>query len=377
MNVFFSNFVHLLPWALLLAAFLLLSFHAELTSRRIFVLASLALLVVFAGLRQPFTPDMLRYRYMYEDPDLLSAGYIEPSFILISKALNALGLGYHSLFVAYTAIALGFVYAGIGNLTRHLRLAVFLYIAIPACFLNLFVEMRQVSAIAIAFYATSILLSPQTRHRLLKVCAWALVSIGFHYSALLYWVILLCAYKLARRSYPRLLYIAALVVSIAIPTSAVISGFMFLMSPLMPAKLHQILNAFLQSTSGLAEAGQLLKSAVYIAIGLLFVFRLRRHEHEPNFRFLVNLFVLGVIILDLARGFAVASRLAYFFLIFQIVIFPELIDEFRERAQSLLAGYTLVLFYLAQFMWGLFYFSDEWQSYVFLHYQNALFSLFR
>jgi hypothetical protein len=377
MDVFFNNFDHLLPWVLLLTAYLALSFHAELTNRRVFILASLTLLVVFAGLRQPFTPDAGRYRSMYQDPDLLNATMIEPSFILISKGLNALGFDYHALFLVYTAITLTFIYAGIDNLTRHIRLALFLYISIPACFLNLFGEMRQVCAIAIAFYATSILLKKETRHRTLKVFAWAIVSIFFHYSAFLYWMILLCLYKLARKSYPALLYVAAMGISVAIPTSAVISVFMFLMSPFMPPKLESILDAFLRSTSSMAEAGQLLKSAIYVAMGLFFVLRLRRHEDDPKFRVLVNLFVLGVIILNLARGFAVASRLAYYFLIYQIVLFPEILDEVRERARSLLAGYTLVLFYLGEFLWGLFFFSTEVQGYIYMHYQNALFSILR
>ncbi len=377
MDVFFNNFGHLLPWMLLLTAYLALSVHAELTNRRVFIFASLALLVIFAGLRQSFTPDLLRYRNMYEDPDLLTFGFMEPTFILISKALGALGLDYHALYLVYTAITLAFIYAGINNLTRHIRLALFLYISIPACFLNLFVEMRQVCAIAITFYATSIFLKKETRHRLLKVSGLAILSILFHYSSLLYWVILFCSCKLIRRSYPTLLYIAAMAVSMAIPTSLIISGFMFVASPVMPAKLGEILNAFAHSTASLAEAGQMLKSAVYIAIGIFFVLRLRRHKDDASFRALVNLFVIGVVILNLARGFAVASRLAYFFLVYQIIVFPEILDDVKERARSLLAGYALVLFYLGQFLWGVFYFSEEAQSYVYLHYQNALSLLFR
>ncbi|MFP5207578.1 MAG: EpsG family protein [Acidobacteriota bacterium] len=377
MDLAINDIGNLLPWLLLLAAYLALSFHSELTDKRVFVLVSLGLLVVFAGLRQPFTPDLERYRSMFDDPDLLSASFIEPSFILIAKTLQALGLDYHALYLVYTAITLTFVYLGINRLTQHTRLALFLYISIPACFLNLFVEMRQVCAIAIAFYATGILLQTDIRHRLLKVWGWAMVSICFHYSALLYWLLLLCFFKLVRRSWPAAVCILAMFVSLAIPTSAVISGFVFLSKPILPAKLLDIVNLFIQSSTSLAESGQILKSAVYIAIGCVFVLRLRSHRDDPRFRVLVNLFVAGVVILNLTRDFAPATRMAYFFLIFQIAIFPEILNEVRQKVWSLLAGYTLVLFYMAQFLWGLFYFSEEAQSYVFLHYRNALFSLFR
>jgi hypothetical protein len=377
MEILFNNAGHLLPYALLLIAYLALAFHAELTNQRLFVLASLLLLVLFAGLRQPFTPDMERYRSMFEDPDLLTASFIEPSFILISRGLQALGLDYHALYAVYTAITLVFVYLGISALTERIRLGLFLYISIPACFLNLFVEMRQVCAIAIAFYATAVLLRKDARHRLLKALAWAILSICFHYSAFLYWVILLCTWKLAHRSYRPLTYILAMCVSLAIPTSAIISAFVFLMGPFLPAKLQGMINLFTQSSTSLAESGQILKSAVYVAIGAFFVLRLRRHADDMKFRVLANLFVVGVVILNLTRGFAPATRLAYFFLIFQVVLFPEILDEVRQGVRSLLAGYTLVLFYLSQFLWGLFYYSEEAQSYVFLHYRNALFALFR
>ena len=372
-----NDLAQVLPYLLLLASYLALSFHAELTNKRVFALASLTLLVLFAGLREPFTPDMERYRGMFESPGLLSPLIIEPSFILISKGLKALGFDYHALYLTYTVITLGFVYAAINKLTEHVRLALLIYVSIPACFLNLFVEMRQVSAVAIAFYATSILLTSDTRHRLLKVLAWAILSVLFHYSALLYWLVLLCSYKFAQTSYPPVLHVAAICASLLIPTSALMAGFSFLMSPFLPAKMQAYVNMFAQSRSSLAEAGQLLKSAVYVVMGIFFVLRLRRHEHGLRFRILVNFFVVGVIILNLTRDFAEVSRVAYFFLIYQIILFPEILDEVRQRVWSLLAGYLIVLFYLAQFLWGLFYFSEETNSYMFLHYQNAFYWLFR
>jgi hypothetical protein len=125
------------------------------------------------------------------------------------------------------------------------------------------------------------------------------------------------------------------------------------------------------------ESGQLLKTLIYVAIALSFVFwwssmKSTDEDHAP-----LNLFVIGVVILELTRSLAAASRLSYFFLIYQIVIFPSLLGTVENRTRRFVAAYSVVLFYFAQFAWGLAFYSEEAANYPFLHFQNAFFSLFR
>ena len=93
--------------------------------------------------------------YQAFDSASLDLAFIEPSFLLFCKVLNGLGFDYHALFFVYSFITLVFVYLGIKNSTGHVKLSLLLYVLIPSCFLNMFVEMREVCAIAIVLYAMS------------------------------------------------------------------------------------------------------------------------------------------------------------------------------------------------------------------------------
>jgi hypothetical protein len=63
---------------------------------------------------------------------------------------------------------------------------------------------------------------------------------------------------------------------------------------------------------------------------------------------------------------------AYFFLIFQIVMIPEIIGRLEKSKFKTVVFYTYLAVYSAMFLKGLFYFSEESQSYIFLNYKNIL-----
>ena len=151
-----ANAEQLLPYAILLVAFLLLVFQSELARNRLFDAPVLGLLILFAGFRDAMTPDLERYREMYEGIGSGGSFPLEPVFVFLSKLLNWIGFDYHALFFVFTFLTLLFIYLGIRNYTSHVYLSLLLYTLIPACFLNLFVEMREAGAVAVAFYATSV-----------------------------------------------------------------------------------------------------------------------------------------------------------------------------------------------------------------------------
>lgn len=376
---FIANVGHLLPYVALLMGYLLICLQSEIVDKRLFAAFALTLLVLFTGFRGAMTPDLQRYRLMYENiasPDAVS---MEPSFLVISRSLHAIGFDYHALFFTYSFITLLFVYLGIRNYGQHVKFSLLLFILLPGYFLNMFVEMREVCAVAIAFYATSILRRTEVRHRILKCLLFAILSVLFHYSAVLYWAILVVCRKAIRKTWPPAFCLIVLAGSLFVPTSLLISVIHLVAYPIMPAKYQGYINLFMEVETSLAESGQMLKSMVYVAIATGFIFWLRRRdqEGEEDVHVPLNLFVLGVVILNLTRNFADISRIAYFFLICQIVIFPVILVRVRARSYQLLAAYSLFLFYLLQFVWGLFFYSEETGTYVFLHYQNLLLSVFR
>lgn len=377
LQFFVANAGHLAPYAILLLLYLTLSLQSEVLHNRVFAAPALALLLFFTGFREAITPDLQRYKEMYENIGGANSLSMEPSFRLISESLHAIGFDYHALFFTYSLITLLFVYLGIKNYGEQIKLSLLLFVLLPGYFLNMFVEMREVCAVAIAFYATSLLSQREIRHRIWKCLIFAALSVLFHYSAILYWVIFLLSRKATRKAYSPGFYLAILLGSLCIPTSA-LTGFIHLAAyPILPPKYQGYINLFMALETNLAESGQMLKSLIYIAIAVFFIFSGRSGQDDERYRVQLNLFVIGVVILNMTRSFADISRLAYFFLIYQITIFPFIVVRMRERSYQVLAAYSLFLFYFAQFVWGLFFYSEEAGSYVFLHYQNVLLSALR
>lgn len=331
-------------------------------------------MLLFAGLREVMTPDMERYKELYHIVIAGNSAEIEPSFIFLSKILNAFGLDYHALFFAYTLITLVFLYLAISNCTRHIRLALLFYILIPACFLNLFVEMREVAAISIAFYATSILRQDDRKFRFYRVLFFALLSVLFHLSAIAYWAFFCASYGFIKRRRSIAIHCTALVLSLVVPTSAVIGLVRVIAYPFLPAKYQSLINVFLVSGTTLAEPGQIIKSLVYTLMAVCFIIWDSPLPEDDQEHLSVNLFVAGVVLMNLTRGFGDISRLSYYFLIFQVIIWASPLARIKDRIFRMTAVYGVVLFYLTQFLWGLFYFSVEAHDYVFLHYRNVLFS---
>lgn len=368
---------HLAPYAILLLAYLLISIQSEVLRNRLFAVPCIGLLLLFTGFREAMTPDLEEYRRLYEGISSFNVGFIEPSFLYISKSLLAIGMDYHALFFVYSLLTLVFTYFGIKNYTDDIKLSLLLYILIPSCFLNMFVEMREVCAIAIVFYATGLLYCGQRRFRIAKCAAFAILSIAFHYSALIYWIVVAAFAKPIRRVHSTRLYITAILSSFLIPTSVLVGIIRIAIVPITPIKYGRFLELFMQQDEGL-NAGQILKAAIYVSVAICFVvWKSKRiaedRSDKMSYSISLNLFVIGIAILNLSRATGEISRLAYYFLIQQIVLFPFILERVNGNARRLLATYCLFLFYLAQFAWGLFYYSPT-AGYMYLNYQNVLLS---
>jgi len=373
-----ANAEQLLPYAILLLAFLLLVFQSELARNRLFDAPVLGLLILFAGFRDAITPDMERYREMYEGIGSGASFPLEPVFLFFSRLLNWIGLDYHALFFVFTFLTLLFIYLGIRNYTNHANLSLLLYTLIPACFLNLFVEMREAGAVAVAFYATSVWNRKDInfRYRMPAVLALAVLSFLFHFSAILYWPIYLVSYRFIRKPHSLSLYLPLATLTLLIPTSLLMGAISTVALPFVPARYQGYIALFMDIQTA-AESGQLLKTLIYVAIAVSFVVWRSRSSMRSSDEGIVplNLFIIGIVLLNLTRSLAAASRLAYFFLIYQIVIFPVLLEKVKDRVTRLATTYSVVIFYLAQFAWGLAYYSEEAANYPFLRFRNLIISL--
>jgi hypothetical protein len=241
----------------------------------------------------------------------------------------------------------------------------------------MFVEMREVCAVSIAFCATSLLRRRDIKLRVPVFLALVALSASFHYSAMLYWAIVLVSYKFITKPHSTKVYMSLLIGTLLIPTSAFVGAINLFALPLLPARYHGMIALFIEAETNLAESGQLLKTLIYVIVAVCFVYWQSPMQSKDEDYLPLNQFVLGVVILNLTRSFADISRLSYFFVIYQIVLFPAIIGRVKNRIGRLVTAYFMVLFYLAQFAWGLSYYSEEAGNHPFLHYQNVMFSILR
>ena len=370
MHYFFEQIPRLIPYLLLLLLYLSLSVLGKLLNSKLLNIVAIVCLIAFVGFSAIMSSDWGRYRTAYESIQSAPFYSFEPSFIIISSALNYFNLSYHILFTVYAAITFYFLYNGAINFTDSADLPILLYLLIPGFFLNLFVELRQGASVAIAFYATSLLFKHGFKSKKYAITIYAVLSILFHYSALIYWLVLLLSRKITNKAHARITYVITVVASMAIPTSFLIAIIYKTIYPFLIQKYQSYVDLFMYATGSLAESGQLLKDAAYFIIAMVFI--LWKYNREAEFSKIIrpiNLFIYGVILLNLLSAMSDLSRVAYYFLIYQIVIWPSVIRSIDNKFSRWLTTCAVNAVYFAQFTLGAYYLSEETGTHIFLHYK--------
>ncbi len=370
MHYFLEQIPRLAPYLLMLLIYGTLSIVGRLINSKLLHVIAVVFLVAFVGFSATMSPDWERYRDTYESALDATFSSIEPSFIIISLILGYLNLSYHFLFTLYAAITFYFIYKGAVNFTGAAYLPILLYLLIPGFFLNLFVELRQGASVAIAFYATSLLFKYGLKNKKYTIAIYAILSILFHYSALIYWLVFLFARKVTDKVHARTTYILTVIASMIIPTSFLIAIIYKTIYPFLMQKYQAYIDLFMYANGSMAESGQLLKDSVYLIMTILFVFCNYSHkeEHRKIFRPL-NLFIYGVVLLNLLSAMSDMSRIAYYFLIYQVVIWPMVIDSIDNKVGRWLSTCAVSAVYLIQFIYGAYFLSEETGTHIFLHYK--------
>ncbi len=371
---FFGSYEHILPYIVLLAAYIALSFASDLFKNRLFHLSAIALLIIFAGFRDIMNPDMDRYRLLYESSGTLSySNFLEPSFVYISKLLHVSGFSYHAMFLVYSCITISFVYCGIKNFTGYIKTSLLFYILTPGLFLSSFIAIRESCAISMAFYATSLLFRDSVPLRGIKVTFFALGSCLFHYSAIAYWVICWPTYKLRKRAIPWQMYVGSVIVSALIPTTFYMTAIYYTIYPLLGSKYQFFVSEFMYADVARQTSNHLATNAYYMLIVIWVLLRRRSLSAlYESYNGLLLLLVIGIVILNATKSFFEIQRIASYFLVYIIVLMPLLLSSIEVRRFRTLCSYCVFLLYLTNFVLGLYMFTEETQSYTFLHYRNVI-----
>ncbi|WP_299229703.1 EpsG family protein [Sulfurihydrogenibium sp.] len=381
-----ESVIGILPYFIMLFSYSILSLTSYFSKSRVFFYLAILIIILFVGFKDIMSPDFERYADTYENIENYGFYVFEPFFGIMSFFLKNLGLDYYALFFIFAFLTILFILLGIREFTKHHAMAMLLYLLVPGFFLNMFVEMRQTLAVAMVFYAVGLILNKKRLGYL-----FTFLSIITHYSAIGFWLIFIIFKNFLSKEHSSWFYVISLVASFVLVVifrlDLVIFNFLFIifngLGSFLPFLLKYLIYLdFLLSGEVSQVQAQLIKNIFYIlnTLYLLYIYKFTIKDNNIRLmtdlkinNYLINFFTVGVIILNISFHIAEVSRLAYYFLIFQIVLIPNIILRIPNLYIRYLSFIIILSIYISMFIKGLFYFSDEAQSYIFLHYKNILF----
>jgi len=375
------NFWGIVPYFFMLTLYILGSLVANLWKIKEFFLIVIIPPILFVTLKDIISPDYYRYAIIYKNIYLYKFGTYEPIFTIIAYIFNHLGLNYYAFFFFYNLLIIILVINGILLLTKRIYFSFLLFILTPGFYLNMFVEMRQLMAIAFVLFSVSLIISEKKYGRVLL-----LLTPFFHYSGVFFTVFFFLFKKKLRNAYPFILYagipIVVLLLTIFFRLDLKIYElFLIILSHIsyMVPFFQKYINYLTYSVEleGVKQVQfQFLKNLFHIlnlTVLSYIITKFPSLKQDKKIVILLNIYFIGVILLNIFYYNAAISRLCYYFFIFNIVLIPEVIFRLKQKELKyfLLIGYSIT--YLLMFIKGLFYYSEEAQKYIFLHYKMFIF----
>ncbi|MDD5638886.1 MAG: EpsG family protein [Candidatus Pacebacteria bacterium] len=323
-------------------------------------------LVIFAGLKEPFTWDLENYCNMYHNPGMLALSWIEPFLIFSVKFLNYFSSNCILLFAWYQFWTVFFINLAIKNLSpKSYGFSFFLYLMIPTFFLNSFgVEIRQVLAVAILLYAISLLIKGDVKKSLIFFA----LSISSHYSAAFATIIILILYFLFnkflknKKNITFALLGLLLFLTLLIPYGVINLS---VLSSIIPIEKYQ--SYFIQTSPV-----PFLELLIYNLLAFVALF-VAAKSNDKEKKFIVFLFAVGVLLLNILKNYEVVTRIFFYFSILQIIFVPFIVGKIKPREICFLL-FTAI--YLLEFVYGLYYITS-YGDYAYLPYEGIVTELFQ
>lgn len=377
---FSTHFYHLLPYISLVIIFVALWSLSEVYQKaKAFKVVALFVLILFSGLKAPVSPDLKNYVEFFENPSTMTAYSIELGNIILFSLIHEI-TNYPLLFLTYAFLTMLFIYLSLRKFTPYVGFSLLIYLLTPGFFLNQFVELRQQLALAIFLYAIAFLISDRNR---LMFILYGIIAILFHHSAMLALISILIfdslkIYKLIDMRIGRIIFILTIFFSLYIGTDIILNLTFSLIAKFIPKYAGYYFMYIYKE--GITTPVPILKLSIYNTIGLLFLFIINYLKFKSDrdryvIMYIVSLFILGVISLNLAKDSNELSRISYYLLIYQIIIFPFILMRLNtDNILRYIFSLIVIIFYFVQFIYGLFYIAPNGEL-VFLPYRNILFDL--
>ncbi|MGC8677903.1 MAG: EpsG family protein [Hydrogenobaculum sp.] len=339
--------------------FFVVSFISEYYKTNKFIYLFLAYLILFSSTRVATAPDTRVYEHLYRHYKGLSPTTLEPGFIFISWLLNHITPNPYALLFCYSFLTITFVYLAIRKFTPYVKTSLFIYLTIPIQFSSSLVFIRENLAEAIMFYALSFI--PEGKIK--KFLFWGILSIMFHYSALIIFSVSIIVYIFFKDKFNIKLAFLSIIFTFFIH--------MFRIDIMLIKLTFEAIYPFLlpkyQQTYALPFLENKLKFKGFSTLGIIvldllsiltiyYPYKLIKKNIIPKkYIFILNLIVIGTIILNLFGMESASARLYYYFTyLITILISFILYNASKDKMKNLVLIYSLSVFLVLWFLKGVY-----------------------
>lgn len=283
--------------------------------------------VILSGFRDNIGADYGSYVYWYLSRTRDEA--FEVGYLMVMNFFRFFNLNYHVLFFVFSFGTLLFVFLGVKKYTIHSSFAFFFYLLIPALFLGSLCVIRQSFAVAISFYAFHFLINK----RYLIYVLLMFLGVSVHYTAIVPFFIFIFVYLVI--DYIKMNHlIIVLLLSLMLYHFRWFSSFDFFF-----VDTHY---NYYFSTEPLPLDIFKLVVRNSVAVFLLFYFN-KIKDVYPSRKYFVVLSFLSVVIVNFFNNYVGLIRFSNYFLIFEIVVFADVI--FMEVKKKRLLLFTCIYSY--------------------------------
>lgn len=376
---FYKLFPYISPYIIFLSIVIVLLITRVYLIKKDYIDYILVIFIsFFAGLKRPFTYDLIGYKWMFENYENLSLINTEPIFLLIAKIVHLFTDNYIFFFLIYEILTIILIYLSIKKIFKEPNNSYILswltFISFPFLFLNSFgVLLRQVLAMALFIYAILNWFDGGKK----KSFLFFILSMLSHYSAVFAFFILCFTYILYHkvdfiRKNIRYILIFLIIFSILFSTYFVKLLLIINYIPLIGNIFGKYLIYFQAK-----EVTPVVKLLTFNFFGLLAII-LINYEGKENrnilFRYYCMLFVVGVVLLNSTFAYGPISRMSFYYLVFIIILIPYISMCFYKYIQNV--NFFIYTLLLITFLYGLFYIDPSNGNYSFLPCQSLFCEFF-
>lgn len=293
---------------------------------KIFQIGLLVFVLTVSGFRDNISGDFRAYVewYVYKTRD----HDFEFGFVWIMNLFRLLHCSYHILFFFFSFCTVLLVFLSVKRYTVNNNLAFLFFLLFPALYLSSWSIIRQAFVVSLAFYAFHFLITK----KYLIYLALMSISIAIHYTAIVPFLVFIAVYNYGDK-------IKTVHLAVMLLFTLVLSQFQWISFFTGFFENTRYLYYFSENNSAINIRKIIVLNG--LAMFLLFYFEKMKAVYPVQKYFMILCF-FSIMVTNLFAKTNHLNRFSYYFTIFEIVVFADLIFlELKNRRVVLLVGFYL------------------------------------